>query len=492
MRGRRHRNAALCLSMTACCIVASVHVVGLIPGTGFEFSIGMWRVRISLNDDGDSPLSTGSNPENIQQPPPPVMSRSSSPRRPDAVSLFTTPPAEPLPTDAPTADEQEEEQEDAGAEEEQQQQDVGVGEKANQGEGRGENQDEGDVEVSRTSLDASAGLDQAPQAPQATLTERHGNWQPTAPSGAALRIHEGNGYGEMNITVTQTPPQASRDQPQLQRAAALVKQHGIPPQIRVPDDQRTNVRTPPDSGSVLLVEQHLGEWAGSGDHRITTFGGYGLPFKGDDLRQSLLRIQLLTSHQLEACGTPYTLWMGTMIGAYRHHGPVPWDADVDLLIEYKSLAPLLKCLEGVKPDQRHTGGLRWVVRWPNSRTLKMNDVLPLKVVDQANGYYADIFVTFCDKDGKCSYNEWCPDGMREAEGMCSQSQVKYFKASDLWPPRTCLFQGHKTQCSPGTQAILELIYVDDGKGWRSEEGLGVPEKYRGLVSGELFSEPEWV
>lgn len=40
----------------------------------------------------------------------------------------------------------------------------------------------------------------------------------------------------------------------------------------------------------------------------------------------------------------YFLWYGTLLGAVRHSGPIPWDTDVDVAIYYKDLDRLLDAL----------------------------------------------------------------------------------------------------------------------------------------------------
>jgi lipopolysaccharide cholinephosphotransferase len=50
----------------------------------------------------------------------------------------------------------------------------------------------------------------------------------------------------------------------------------------------------------------------------------------DLLHQRILRILLAVDETCRTHGLRYYIWAGTMIGAVRHHGFIPWDDDIDI------------------------------------------------------------------------------------------------------------------------------------------------------------------
>lgn len=86
------------------------------------------------------------------------------------------------------------------------------------------------------------------------------------------------------------------------------------------------------------------------------------------------------------------MWAGTLLGAYRHHGFIPWDDDMDVLITEPELEPLLACLASWPENIVEATAITWI-----ARTGKDSDIIPLKVVSRKTGYYVDIFV--CQLDG---------------------------------------------------------------------------------------------
>lgn len=69
----------------------------------------------------------------------------------------------------------------------------------------------------------------------------------------------------------------------------------------------------------------------------------------EEIRERQMR---LLRHLKELCdrhGLRYWLCYGTLLGAVRHHGYIPWDDDIDVFVEWKDLKKLVKIIQE-EPD----------------------------------------------------------------------------------------------------------------------------------------------
>ena len=116
------------------------------------------------------------------------------------------------------------------------------------------------------------------------------------------------------------------------------------------------------------------------------------------LQQDVLETLLLSKAFLEEHGLRYYLSEGTLLGAVRHNGFIPWDDDVDIMMpreDYNRLVELDK--QGLIPPELHFDALEnnpkhWVLGAKLQLT-RDSDYLQPKVMDlsEYHGPYIDVF-----------------------------------------------------------------------------------------------------
>lgn len=73
------------------------------------------------------------------------------------------------------------------------------------------------------------------------------------------------------------------------------------------------------------------------------------PFTQDDLRSLNLTLGAVLK-ALNGLNITYFMISGTLLGSYRHHGRIPWDDDVDLMVNSSDKKLIWKTLTALKPD----------------------------------------------------------------------------------------------------------------------------------------------
>ena len=76
---------------------------------------------------------------------------------------------------------------------------------------------------------------------------------------------------------------------------------------------------------------------------------FSSPLTEDDLRSLNLTLGTLLS-ELDRLNVTYFMHHGTLIGSYRHHGRIPWDDDVDLMLNSSDKRRIYRALTALKPD----------------------------------------------------------------------------------------------------------------------------------------------
>ena len=204
----------------------------------------------------------------------------------------------------------------------------------------------------------------------------------------------------------------------------------------------------------IIKEKHHDEYSLSEHHRLKKFK-HGPELTGDALKRVLLNVLKHVSEVMQTCNIEYIIWAWTLLGALRHHGFIPWDNDVDILIKASSKKSLLSCIE-----TRDSMPFTWIIRHG-----KDSDIIPIKVVDKNSGYYVDFFTCWEQADGTCEWRFSTPNN--------------YYPLKDLFPSKPCMFGPLVVTCPSKPRAVLKRTY----------KSLDVPAKYAPVPT---FSEVKWM
>ena len=76
---------------------------------------------------------------------------------------------------------------------------------------------------------------------------------------------------------------------------------------------------------------------------------FSSPFTHDDLHSLQLTLSVVLD-VLNRLNATYFMMGGTLLGSYRHHGRIPWDDDIDLIVNSSHKELVWKTLTSLKPD----------------------------------------------------------------------------------------------------------------------------------------------
>jgi phosphorylcholine metabolism protein LicD len=97
--------------------------------------------------------------------------------------------------------------------------------------------------------------------------------------------------------------------------------------------------------SVLLIE--LGLW-GYFKHDAIKLGKTLAPLCKPPVILSLYQMMKDTDELLTAHEVPYLIFSGTLLGAVRHHGIIPWDDDIDIALPYEAQEAFIDLIPAFK------------------------------------------------------------------------------------------------------------------------------------------------
>ncbi|HZK03807.1 MAG TPA: LicD family protein [Bacteroidaceae bacterium] len=163
---------------------------------------------------------------------------------------------------------------------------------------------------------------------------------------------------------------------------------------------------------------------------------------GTTLRVAQLRMVEILREVDRVCrknAIPYWLDFGTLLGAIRHKGFIPWDDDVDVAILSKDYKKLIKCLnrdldkkyfvESRSTDRRHSQGFFKVVD-------KNTDVRYIQGESNRKyqGINVDIFPMERGNNRVKNMVDFCLGRIYRRLGHNVGGKVDYFLACLLWLP----------------------------------------------------------
>lgn len=129
-----------------------------------------------------------------------------------------------------------------------------------------------------------------------------------------------------------------------------------------------------------------------------------------DHQQALLRLLAEFDRVCSKLDIPYVLYAGTLLGAARHGGFIPWDDDLDVLMLREDYDRFLRETEGVLDGERFFLQKEFSAHWPMFFSkLRLNGTTCLEAFHPKDpamhqGVYMDIFP--CDSASATAPGRW--------------------------------------------------------------------------------------
>ena len=119
------------------------------------------------------------------------------------------------------------------------------------------------------------------------------------------------------------------------------------------------------------------------------------------VHQRLLNIAVIVDELCEKHGIPFYMISGTMLGAIRHKGFIPWDDDMDFAVPYQHYSDLISILNKELPkelrcltyDKSETYKIPWI-KVEDTKTKVIDNTLYI-AEDEMPGLTLDVFPLVC-------------------------------------------------------------------------------------------------
>lgn len=224
------------------------------------------------------------------------------------------------------------------------------------------------------------------------------------------------------------------------------------------------------------------------------------------VQERLLEMAKVTCSILEQNGFHYILALGTLLGAVRHKGFIPWDDDFDIFLFDDEYEAAMICLKENLPDEMkvhdRTTDPTYYADWAKIRDLKSevhNEAYPVDGEHKYKGLWLDLYklkrvkrieleehrkrehiqflvrkhdVGFLsDDEFKSKFSEWCEefvnfrnshkDDKFETDDIYAFVVfIKYLELEEVWPLKQYEFEDTKFWGPNNYDAILKRSYND--------------------------------
>ena len=189
------------------------------------------------------------------------------------------------------------------------------------------------------------------------------------------------------------------------------------------------------------------------------------PKESEALRKRRLRCLELATSLMEKNDIPYWLDQGTLLGAYRHQGIIPWDLDIDMAVEHESHEKLWS----LRPEIPKPYEMIQVSKlWTFDKIMPfLRHVIPrktfLRVVDYETGSFVDIFEYRALENGDRELLRWTLTNFKCDESTRTEHLALRTHPRDHIYPLTkkLSLEGRDYFVPAQTKAYLHHVYGED-------------------------------